>query len=661
MQEISFLKDAIDDNHHSTTIDDEKNVVNKNGDDDSSSSCGWKEFEFVPTKYGRHRLEMCYYTEYSNPCRIRINKVDKWVSVATGVVISSDDENNNKLPVWFQNEGVFDLQPPPPPSSSSLFEHPKMQQGNNDYDQTTSRIIQIEPITVGFRPVSSGNNFPNIQAFRFVPFDDDKIDEEPDEMSDRRYRSSSSSHGSERKRTTRKRSAPSSPSYTHSTNNSNNSQFQRRDDNNNMLPLMDTSIRWRKCPTSVTFTFEIGMIPSSSSSEEEVMEYHSVNLQNKAIRFRFGEAHDAITIDGVPMGDNFGGERHPVVTFVNPNDVITSATLGLSSYTGEGAFTAMTFEKRKSCCHENDHHNHNGNNKKYIPYLINNKKNNEQQQEQHKPKHPLVGAMLMEPTYTYDVRKLGLQLWLTSLSVYQNQFEPITRYGFTLSSDDAHTFNPVEFNIFWSWLCQVKYQMYRNYDQQQHPQKPSQPPPQQQPQQQQEEHVFDLDSIRSTMEPQRRFLLSSFSCTPANPQSFEGYLYGTCRHVNITFDVFSISIGRLPDGENFISTLFVDGKHYDTTISIPRIEEVDLTRNDVLAYAISLALRDTDLLFQMGLIRPASKKKKIKRSHNDNDKNGVQVARELNEEIELLPLKSGTALFAGSYQNTVMARRAVTV
>ena len=157
------------------------------------------------------------------------------------------------------------------------------------------------------------------------------------------------------------------------------------------------------------------------------------------------------------------------------------------------------------------------------------------------------------------------------------------------------------------------------------------------------------------MEPLYRFLLNSFSssrrASPSPSQSSleettnHGYLYGTARHVSITADVFSISICRSPDGATLQSTLFVDGQQFDTHTKARHLWDMNtMTRNQVLALAISLALQDTDLLFQMGLIPPAA--------HSD-------------QEVELLPLRhNGTALFRGAdscFQPTDMARRVVTL
>jgi hypothetical protein len=122
----------------------------------------------------------------------------------------------------------------------------------------------------------------------------------------------------------------------------------------------------------VTFTFEIGILSNALAQEKDV-EYLATFLRSKAITFRFGEAHDAITIDGDPIGSQHGGESFPKVTFVEEDDFISSATLGLSSFNGEGAFTALTIEKQDNS-------------------------------ENRTIKRPSVGANLVEPTWTYDCR-----------------------------------------------------------------------------------------------------------------------------------------------------------------------------------------------------------------------------------------------------------------
>jgi hypothetical protein len=196
--------------------------------------------------------------------------------------------------------------------------------------------------------------------------------------------------------------------------------------------------------------------------------------------------------------------------------------------------------------------------------------------------------------------------------------KPVSRYGFTLSSDDELSFHVTEFERFWDWLVRIKFNMIQI-----------------------DKNRVELETVRKRMEPLHHFLVASFACKPDDPMSWEGYLYGTCRHVSITFDVFSVFIYRLPDGESFQSTLFVDGKQFDS--ERVRWEDVNLNRNDILAFAISIALQDTDLLYQMGLIQPSP--------------------HELEDvvEIELLPLRKDAGPFHGDYNTTIMARRVITI
>jgi hypothetical protein len=195
----------------------------------------------------------------------------------------------------------------------------------------------------------------------------------------------------------------------------------------------------------------------------------------------------------------------------------------------------------------------------------------------------------------------------------------VSRYGFTLSSDDELDFHATEFERFWDWLVQIKFKMIRT-----------------------KKNSVELETVQKRMEPLHHFLLKSFQGIPGQSLWSEGYLYGTRRHVSITFDVFSVFIYRLPGGEIFQSTLFVNGKQFDSQRE--HWEQVNLNKDDILALAISLALQDTDLLFQMGLVRPQS-------PHEPEDVG----------ELELLPLRIDAGLFHGDYENTIMARRVITI
>ena len=395
---------------------------------------------------------------------------------------------------------------------------------------------------------------------------------------------------------------------------------------------------------AVTFTFEIGVPSAVLAQQKKDVEYVDTCLRGTAIQFQWGEAHDSLVMDGDPIGNQHGGgERVPGVTFVGDEDVIGSVTMGLSAYyyrseeeTGVSppqysyaAFTDLVLERQNNNNNNNNHHHP-------------------------RRRRPVqVGATLVEPTWTFDRQRLGLNLWITSVVAPLHQ--PVSRYGFTLSSDhnDHLTFDRTEFQRFWDWLVQIKSQMIsqEHTNKGENEKNPAITTTQQQQQQQQQE------AVRIQMEPLYRFLLNSFSSSrraspsPSPSQSSleettnHGYLYGTARHVSITADVFSISICRSPDGATLQSTLFVDGQQFDTHTTARHLWDMStMTRNQVLALAISLALQDTDLLFQMGLIPPAA---------------------HTNQEVELLPLRhDGTALFRGAdscFQPTDMARRVVTL
>ena len=178
-----------------------------------------------------------------------------------------------------------------------------------------------------------------------------------------------------------------------------------------------------------------------------------------------------------------------------------------------------------------------------------------------------------------------------------------------------------------------------------------------------------LTDIKRAMEPLCQFLERSFMGKPQplvdRPISLsdsnleeeeEGYLFGSRRHVNIIFDVFSITICRisaessLSSTSPFQSTLFVNGQQFNTKRN--RIEEIQLLRNDILAFAISVALQDDDLILEMGLM----------------DANATRTVGGGADgplwELELLPLKDHrhpSRLFTGDYSNTIMARRVVTL
>lgn len=159
------------------------------------------------------------------------------------------------------------------------------------------------------------------------------------------------------------------------------------------------------------------------ANESREVEYMETYFPGKAIKFVYGEAHNAISIDGDPIGSQQGGDSFPKSTFVEKDDCIASVTMGLSTWQAEGAFTGLTLEKRKS---RSEHH-----------------------EKRHALKRVLVGASLVHPSWTYDSRKLGLNLAITTLAAPHHK--PVARYAFTMSSDESLEFNPHEFDRFWDW------------------------------------------------------------------------------------------------------------------------------------------------------------------------------------------------------------------
>jgi hypothetical protein len=244
-----------------------------------------------------------------------------------------------------------------------------------------------------------------------------------------------------------------------------------------------------------------------------------------------------------------------------------------------------------------------------------------------------VGCRLQPPTWTYDRNTLGLNLWITS--IYAQKNKPVSRYGFTLSSDTHTDFNAEEFNHFWQWFVTMKHKMMLSRKENRTDTTATTTKPEQ-------DHPTDQEALEQRMATLKHFLLASFSGVSVTPGSNDGYLYSTGTYCNITFDVFSIHIYRLPCEEKFKSTLFVDGKQFDTARF--RLPELQLTRNQILAFAIAEALQDTDLLHQMGLIR-----------YTKSDDHASD------ETLELPPLRNEPPLFNGDYENTPMARRVVSI
>ena len=261
--------------------------------------------------------------------------------------------------------------------------------------------------------------------------------------------------------------------------------------------------------------------------------------------------------------------------------MIKSVVLGLSTYNSEAAFHSIAFHDQTT-----------------------------RESEQ----RLLVGAMLLDPIYIFDREKLGLNLWLTSICAPAGS--PVTRYGFTLTSDNTIDFNPQEFEAFWKWLVDIKFQTARK--------------------------KITRDTVWDKMVPLHDFLLASFSDARFDPsEANDGWLYSSKDHVSLTYDVFSLLLHKMPRSDEWKITFFVDGNQYDFS-QFSRLEEVPLRRNDILAYAISSAAIDKDLLYQMGLILMPS-------------------TDACNDEREFLDLRKCGHLFSGDYTSTPLARRAMVI
>eukprot|EP00550_Attheya_septentrionalis_P008068 CAMPEP_0198296198 /NCGR_PEP_ID=MMETSP1449-20131203/31410_1 /TAXON_ID=420275 /ORGANISM="Attheya septentrionalis, Strain CCMP2084" /LENGTH=773 /DNA_ID=CAMNT_0043996739 /DNA_START=154 /DNA_END=2472 /DNA_ORIENTATION=+ len=480
------------------------------------------------------------------------------------------------------------------PASSSGKMTPQwfMDEGTFDLGGHTSRLsydITTRQTTVAFKP---HEQFPNIVSFRFVPV----------EVGDAStsWRKSVSRHMTKRM------------------------EIHRR----YLKANAQNICRWRHSPTAVTFTFEIGC------EHDEGAKMHTMEpfLQGKPVQFVYGECHQSVAVEGSVIGRYYntsmksnGISNMSKVCFVRDDDFISSLTMGLSTSEGRGAFTGLKFVRQK----ENTE----------AAYMPRRRRAKSRQwdcvaQQKKEGQRVQVGCHLQAPTWTYDRDKLGLNLWITAIHAPEDKH--ISRYQFTLSSDTNICFNPDEFSHFWQWFVVCKHNMVLECNQRQEKGKPKK-----------DWNESDLIALENRTEYLRSFLLASFSGVSVNPGSTEGYLYATKRFCHITFDVFSIYIYWLPEKgcHGAKSIVFVDGKQFDTTRS--RLAELKISRNEILGFAIHMALQDLDLLYQMGLTRIMPE--------DDMQHIGDEI------EAEFLPLLSDPPNFSGDYNNTPRARYAVSI
>ena len=118
----------------------------------------------------------------------------------------------------------------------------------------TFDLREAGTVSVGFKPVGE---LPKIRAFSFVPEDHDDYQ--------RTCRHQRSYFGLQSPTIGEIRSSP--------------------------------SMRWKRSPTAVTFSFEFGNFDIGSDYE-----YQAVCLQGKSVKFTYGEAHDCMALNGDPIG-----------------------------------------------------------------------------------------------------------------------------------------------------------------------------------------------------------------------------------------------------------------------------------------------------------------------------------------------------------------------
>jgi hypothetical protein len=197
--------------------------------------------------------------------RVGETKDDLFVSVAYDTTppidirsTSTTDSHISNRSEWFLDEGTFDL----------------------DVDAVATDDTNSIFITkVAFK---ARRQFPNIESFRFIP--------EP------LWLQQNQSHGSRRRRS--RNSSIQSSNRRLWTQFSNSSGRLARRRQLQTINAEDRSARWRKSPTAVTFTFEIG-IEHEQHDDIAVMDTF---LQGKPIKFVYGECHDSVSIEGSLIG-----------------------------------------------------------------------------------------------------------------------------------------------------------------------------------------------------------------------------------------------------------------------------------------------------------------------------------------------------------------------
>eukprot|EP00966_Prymnesium_polylepis_P134104 3099815-Prymnesium_polylepis.1 len=187
-----------------------------------------------------------------------------------------------------------------------------------------------------------------------------------------------------------------------------------------------------------TLTFRIGTI--RPNRHNEWVDVVNTFLPGKVVNFRCSSKHESIYVDGTRYGTRAG--RLLESCQMGVDDRIETLTIGLSTSSLRNDWGGGMVAN------------------------FNNLSVREANSGERRSVH--VNAELIRPdklSWTFDRQKLGLELWLTgvSLAKVRGAKELPVAYTFTLASPSAHvaakhglSFNVDEFRRFWDWLTLVR-------------------------------------------------------------------------------------------------------------------------------------------------------------------------------------------------------------
>lgn len=317
--------------------------------------------------------------------------------------------------------------------------------------------------------------------------------------------------------------------------------------------------------SSAVFSFEFGTGQDAPATTEGLC------LTGKYVNFRSGWLHDAIYVNGCMHG-RMGGGLQPATKF-DEDTTIATLDMGVSLAGGvEGTDTmygvnlACIFGNLSCSCKEQ---------KGELTVGVGG--------WFHRDKERL-------PSYEYVRERLGLQLWVTSVTHTQCPFE----YGFVLSALPGLSFDEAEFRVFWNWLVTIKHTLL-NYDL-----VVKDPDDQERPLRPKERAHTPRAALEEVMEPQRAFLIKAFTRSFSSRGRLD-YFYQNHYKVSISYGAFAVVVSRCRDGARILPMLFVNGTQYDVQLSsygsVPFA-----SKDELFALAIATALKDSNLLHEMGLL-----------------------------------------------------------